>query len=47
MREQSIWGWLVSSVVVMGGEGEREWDECWVELGIGGNEGSSRLDMED
>ena len=31
----------------MGGEGEREWDECWVGLGMGGNEESSRLDMED
>lgn len=28
-------------------EGEREWDECWVELGMGGNEESSRWDMGD
>lgn len=39
-------GWLVSSVV-MGGEKGREWDECWVELGMGGNKESSKLDMED
>ena len=30
-----------------GREEERGWDECWVELGMGGNGESCRLDMED